>query len=90
MIRACDGCGRPGVLKTLWLAAPLGDCVVRVHRHRPCAEAAREKRGGGRFHPRFLTKEEKAQGRRLWDDEGERIEPEAVEAVEGAEDEADA
>lgn len=48
----CVGCEGPledaGAV-TLWLDAPLGMCAVRIHRARTCAEAARAKRGGGRF-----------------------------------------
>lgn len=48
-MRACDGCGQPDPTSTLWLAAPLGLCAVKVHEDRACAESARAARGGGRF-----------------------------------------
>jgi hypothetical protein len=47
----CDGCGEPAATETLWLNAPLGLTAVHVHRTRECAQAARERRGGGRFRP---------------------------------------
>lgn len=56
----CDGCGRAlGRPQRLILDAPLGRCVVRVHRWRQCAEAAREARGGGRFRKDWPVKEDK-------------------------------
>lgn len=56
----CDGCGSPTSSETLWLAAPIGLTAVHVCRDRDCAEAARERRGGGRFIPRPRTKDERA------------------------------
>lgn len=56
----CDGCGEPGSEVRLWLRAPLGMTAVWVHRVRACAEAARERRGGGRFFEPGPTREERA------------------------------
>jgi len=46
----CDGCDEEGATETLRLAAPLGSTCVHTHRDRACAEAARARRGGGRFY----------------------------------------
>jgi hypothetical protein len=48
----CDGCGKDGATETLYLKAPLGEVTVHVHRDRACANAARERHGGGKFHER--------------------------------------
>ncbi len=58
--RRCDGCGRlVGNPPELYLDSPTGRGQVFVHRHRPCAEAARAARGGGKFRTDWPCKEDK-------------------------------
>jgi hypothetical protein len=56
----CEGCGEPrpeGDRAALWLFAPLGLCCVHVHRRPECANAAKARRGGGRWRPKPLEEE---------------------------------
>jgi hypothetical protein len=53
----CDGCGEmrdEGDRAALWLEAPLGLCCLHVHERPECANAAKAKRGGGRWRPKKL------------------------------------